>query len=459
MALIGGLLLAACGSSALFILFKAARRRTAIYRYDVRTDQRYEFPPSSTCVDGRLVAGRLDVPAFAKGGVVLLELRIRATLLGHWFEPRIELRSSRGQWRQPIERGGAGLRVVDLSALLAGHAHLDGPCPLRLRGRHLNLPDQTVVLRHLPQDLDLDRQKILVLATHPDDAEIAAFGVYAGRDAYVVTITAGEAGEAGTFERFGGADAFREKGRNRAWNSVAVPMLGGLSINRTVNLGYFDGTLAAMRDRPDVTAQSLQSGAEYLDVFGFSQDPNLIASRSQRPATWNGLVADLEHLLKSIRPDILVAPYPRLDAHPDHKMSTIALIEALKNQNVRRGSLLLYTNHSSSSDRYPFGDAGDLVSLPHGIDEIFFDGLFSNPLSGALQARKYMALEAMIDLRPNVRTDSLRSTLKAFKHALTSWVGDDQTSYFRQAVRANELFFEVRVSSLYEPGVIARLID
>ena len=65
--------------------------------------------------------------------------------------------------------------------------------------------------------------------------------------------------------------------------------------------------------------------------------------------------------MKTIRPDILVAPYPRLDAHPDHKMSTAALVEALKKLNWQHGSLLLYTNHLCSSDRYPFGDAGDLV--------------------------------------------------------------------------------------------------
>ena len=449
------LILGVCCLGTVFVFLKAGRLRTAIYRYDVCSDQRYEFPQSRTSrVSSRLLNGRLDIPPrTGAGGVVLLELRIRSTALGHWFEPYIELESTHRRWRQPFERGGSGLRYIELSQALG-----DGDAPLRLKGRHLEIRDQSVVLHCLRQDADLDHQKILVLGTHPDDAEIAAFGVYSDRDAYVVTLTAGEGGEPGPFGKFSGADIYHEKGRHRAWNSVAVPMLGGLSIDRTANLGYFDGTLPAMREHPETAVRSLHSGAEFLDAFGRSQDPSLIESRRNRRATWVNLVADLEHLLNTIQPDILVAPYPRLDAHPDHKMSTVALVEALKNLNWRRGSLLLYTNHLCSSDRYPFGDAGDLVSLPPGVDDIFFDSIVSNPLDAEKQARKHMALDAMIDLRANIDIDSLHSTAKIFKKALKSTIADGHTSYFRQAVRANELFFEVRVVSLYEPGVTEKIL-
>jgi hypothetical protein len=135
----------------------------------------------------------------------------------------------------------------------------------------------------------------------------------------------------------------------------------------------------------------------------------------------------------------------------------VALVEALKNLNWRRGTLLLYTNHLCSSDHYPFGKAGDLVSLPPGIDDIFFDGIVSIALDQGKQARKHMALDAMIDVRPNIEIDSLRSVANAFKQVLKSTITAGHASYFRQAVRANELFFEVRVSSLYEPGVTERI--
>jgi LmbE family N-acetylglucosaminyl deacetylase len=448
-------ILGACCLAAVFALLKAASLRTEIYSYDVSNDQRYDFPPSrSSRITGRLRNGSLDIaPPPQAGGVVLLELRIRSTLLGHWFEPYIEVESTRRRCRQPFERGGSGLRYVELSSL-----GLDGDSSLRLTGHYLKVCDQSVVLHYLQHDVDFDRQKILVLGTHPDDAELAAFGVYADRDAYVVTLTAGESGEPGAFERFGGAGVYLQKGRNRAWNSVTVPMLGGLSINRTANLGYFDGTLQAMMEHPKTPVRSLHANAEFLDAFGQSQDPSLIEPRRNRSATWVNLVADLEHLVKTIQPDIVVTPYPRLDWHPDHKMSTVALVQALKNLNWRHGSLLMYTNHLCSSDRYPFGNAGDLVSLPPGVDDIFFDCIVSNPLDGEKQAQKHMALDAMIDLRPVIQIDSLRSVATAFKMVLKSTVTDARISHFRQAVRANELFFEVRVSSLYEPGVTERIL-
>ena len=41
----------------------------------------------------------------------------------------------------------------------------------------------------------LDDERVLVVAPHPDDAEIAAFGFYADTRAMVVTVTAGDASD------------------------------------------------------------------------------------------------------------------------------------------------------------------------------------------------------------------------------------------------------------------------
>jgi LmbE family N-acetylglucosaminyl deacetylase len=446
-------LLVAAAAAVFLIFLKALRSRSAIYRYEVRADQRYDFPAARLSrVSSRLRSGSLDIPSPAPAGaVVLLELRVRSTLLGRWFEPYVEIAGAQRRCRQPLERGGAGLRYIELSAF-----GLAGETSLQLAGHHLEIGDQAVVLHYLRHDVDIERHRMLVIGTHPDDAELAAFGLYADRDAYVITLTAGEAGEAGAFARFG-ALAYLEKGRTRSWNSVTVPMLGGLPSGRAANLGYFDGTLQTMREHPDASVRSLHAGAEFLDCFGQFHEPGLLQPRRNRRATWSNLVADLEHLLRTIQPEILVAPYPRLDWHPDHKMSTIALVEALKNLNWQRGSLLLYTNHLCTSDRYPFGDAGDLVSLPPGVDGIFFDGIVSVPLDERMQARKHMALDAMVDLRPLVRIDSLRSVAATFKDTLKSNLSGRRIDYFSQAVRANELFLEVRVSSLYEPGVTERI--
>jgi hypothetical protein len=76
-----------------------------------------------------------------------------------------------------------------------------------------------------------------------------------------------------------------------------------LSIKRTANLGYFDGTLTTMKKHPEIPVRSVHAYAATLDAF----------------------------------------------------------------LNWRHGSLLLYTNHLCSTDRYPFGNTGDLVSLLHRI--------------------------------------------------------------------------------------------
>jgi hypothetical protein len=139
-------------------------------------------------------------------------------------------------------------------------------------------------------------------------------------------------------------------------------------------------------------------------------------------------------------------------------MSTAALLEALRKLNWKRGSLLLYTNHSVSSLCYPYGPAGDVISLPPGGSGVLFDGLLSIPLNIAQQQRKRVALDAMNDLRPGFPSASPANALRQLLRTLRIALSADDQSYFRRAVRSNELFFEVRASSLYEPGATAAIL-
>jgi LmbE family N-acetylglucosaminyl deacetylase len=277
----------------------------------------------------------------------------------------------------------------------------------------------------------------------------------------VVTVTAGEGGEPedlGSFAVFDGANAYFEKGKTRAWNSVTVPMLGGVSAQRTANLGYFDETLQAMQRQPTVPVTSLHTSARSLDAFGQAASAQLVSSRSGRPATWNNLIDDLVYVVEQVNPDIVVAPYPRLDGHPDHQLSTAALLEALRKLSWNRGSLLLYTNHSVSSSWYPYGPAGDVISLPPGGSGVLFDGVVSTPLTVEQQQRKRVALDAMNDLRPGFPSVSPVNAMRQLLRTLKSALAGDDRSYFRRAVRRNELFFEVRASSLYEPGATEAIL-
>jgi len=448
------LIAAALCAAALLLFAAAAHKRTAVYRYDVSADARLDFGRTRVSrVSAVLANGRLLVPARAGArDVVLLGVRVRSTLLGRWFEPRLEIEADGRRFTQTFERGGSGLRHVNLSPL-----GLQSETTVLLHGRYLGIGDQQVTLYYLPSDLDPDRQSILVVSPHPDDAEIAAFGLYAGRNAYVVTVTAGEAGDTDAFPGFEGAAAHIAKGRTRVWNSLTVPMLGGLEPGRTANLGYFDGTLEAMAANPQVEVHSPASGAMNLDAFRSTHAPDLILPDPDRRATQANLVDDLAHVVQRVQPDIIVAPYPLIDLHSDHKMTTAALLAALKKLHWTRGALLLYSNHLPSNPLYPYGDAGDLVSPPPGIDGIVFDGMYSNPLSAENQALKHTALDAMIDLRPAQVAGSAWSAAGIFlKTLLTEATGRDD-SYFRRAVRADEFFLEIRMPSLYEPGITERI--
>jgi LmbE family N-acetylglucosaminyl deacetylase len=341
--------LAVCLIAVVFLGAHAAKLRSAGYNYAVTADANYDFSRTRVrSLDAELRGGQVMIPArppTADG--VLMSVRLRSTLLGRWFDPSVQIDAGAETFTQTFERGGSGLRYLNLSNFPLGSM-----TPIRLRGHFVEISDQTVQIRYLASDVDAAHQTLLVLSPHPDDAEIAAFGLYAHHDAYVVTLTAGEAGEAGTFARFPGRAAFLEKGRTRAWNSRAVPMLGGLSPDHTANLGYFDGTLAAMHAHPEVAVTSLESAADTLAEFRQGRAPQLIPERPDGRATWVNLVRDLEYIVEHVKPDLIVTPYPLLDAHPDHQLTTIALIEALRDLGWNQGILLLYTNHSPGSSRY-----------------------------------------------------------------------------------------------------------
>ena len=87
---------------------------------------------------------------------------------------------------------------------------------------------------------------VLVLAPHPDDAEIAAFGLYANRKSTVVTVTAGNAG-APTYEAVfdDPSEHYLFKGRIRLIDSITVPLQGGIPPERALFLDDAASNVAA----------------------------------------------------------------------------------------------------------------------------------------------------------------------------------------------------------------------
>jgi len=329
---------------------------------------------------------------------------------------------------------------------------------IQLKGEHVSWePQNTKLVVFCP--LSLSDRRILVVAPHPDDAEIAAFGLYQQHkeNVHIVTVTAGDAGR-NTYGAFfaDSKKGYEMKGRLRIWNSLTVPYLAGVSPERVTNLAYADGKLASMyaKASASVPAQFV-SGAQLADYRQRGTSTWSLPARTS--ITWASLVRDLKAVLRSVDPSVIVMPHPLLDTHPDHKLSTIAVLEALKDRPAN-GQFLLYTNHAphpdSQMELYPFGPREGRVSLPPvpAGRTISVDRLYSFPLGRDAQKLKLFALEAMNDLRGTEALPSPASSRSL--HELRRIVEDAiqdllyghevrmvNNSYFRRAPRPNELFF------------------
>ena len=313
-------------------------------------------------------------------------------------------------------------------------------------------------LRLFANRLDLSRP--LILAPHPDDAEIAAFGIYAHRNSTVVTVTTGNAGPRSYGAVFDDVAAmYHFKGRIRLIDSITVPWLGGIPPERTFNMGYFDARLAEMYDKRPAVIPEMYSGNTDIGAYLRYNLGSLLPKRA-RASSWSNLVDDLESVLKKVKPTVILAAHPQLDSHADHQFATVALIEALSRQR-RRATLLLYTNHADRN-RYPYGPAGTLMSLPPPLEQdVPVDRVYSHPVSEDLQREKLFALESMHDLRPSParlyqasigfdRTMALEASGPAEAGGV---------NYLRRGPRSNELFFvydELTVKPVIDAFLAAR---
>ncbi|MFH1036109.1 MAG: PIG-L family deacetylase [Pseudomonadota bacterium] len=418
-----------------------------------RADQDYRYDFSQT--EAKRLPVQLEGDGFTwpqgakRWDTGFLELRVQADLAGGLNDPYLTVEAGGRQFRQFLERGVKGLRYLNLSPL--AHPRLQAGQRVSLKGDHLSWPRQQANLVLFRNRIG-PMTRVLVVAPHPDDAEIAAFGLYSHRDSYVITLTAGEAGD-GFSEPFQESRRRRQiiKGKLRVFDSITVPYWGGLGLGRACNLGYFDATLSWMYHHPDqeVTSPAMQSS----DVKMFRRCIWASLLQDKKPkATWKNLVADLTYVLKSLKPHLIVLPHPLLDSHPDHRYAALAVFQAIAEAGLTKGDLLLYTNHHIFTEMYPFGDEDGLVSLPPWFkDTWLFSRVYSYQMHPGQQTEKYFALEAMHDLRgsPSGQRNSLDLLSMGLDKAMGEMLDlDDADSYFRRAVRPNELFFVVPVSQV-----------
>ncbi|HET9315814.1 MAG TPA: PIG-L family deacetylase [Vicinamibacteria bacterium] len=355
-------------------------------------------------------------------------------------QPRLDVTAGAAKVSQHFEAEPRGLRWLNLTGLKAG---LTGGAAVEIQAQGLTL-DPAATLRTFANKLDLSRT-ILVLAPHPDDAEIGSFGLWAGRNATIVTVTSGNAGDANYAGDFPDpAQQYLFKGYLRSVDSVTVPWQGGIPPERCFNLGYFDARLKTMRQKPSEVVPELYGPNDDVAAYRRANIGRLLPSTS-RKNSWAHLVEDLQALLKKVDPAVVIAPHPYLDNHADHQYTTVALAEALARWN-KPATFLLYTNHAASN-LYPYGPAGSNVSLPPlaaslpgwaAGSELPVQGVYSHAVSADLQRRKLYALETMHDLRLSpVEQASCGDPSAPRRPDFPRVYGVD---YFRRGPRPDEVF-------------------
>jgi LmbE family N-acetylglucosaminyl deacetylase len=401
------------------------------------TDDRYRFAAgagheAAVSFDPTPIGASFAWPPVPAGwDTALLGVRVQ----GNTPAVRVELRAGGAVVVNDLDAQARGLRWLNLSGLraqLATGTRVD----LLLQGA--TLERAPAVLRTFTNRLDLSR-RMLVVAPHPDDAEIGAFGLYASaRDVTIVTVTSGNAGDANYADDYpDAAEQYRFKGFLRAVDSVTVPWQGGVPPERCFNLGYFDARLRTMRETPRATVAELYGPNDDVSAYRRANVSRLLPN-GPRKNSWANLVDDLAEVLKRVKPDVVVAPHPYLDSHPDHQYVTVALAEALLRWK-KPARFLLYTNHAGQN-MWPFGPAQNNVPLPpFAAADLPVQAVYSHALAPDLRRRKLYALETMHDLRLSPAEQMACGDPAALRRP--DYPRSATSDYFRRGPRPEEVFF------------------
>ncbi|WP_201523723.1 PIG-L family deacetylase [Aliarcobacter butzleri] len=420
----------------LMILFILINSRKRMYKYNQRQDYCYDLKnPKIFNIEN------INLKEFNKNETLILKLTIKSNILSKLFTPYIKVSLENKVEKTFFEHGAAGIRYIDISTF-------SGFDNIKIFAQNCNIVSKNLEVYDF-EDLDIKNKKLLIVAPHPDDAEISSFGLYSSaKESFIVTITAGE-GEA----KYCDFEENKEKrsilkGNLRVFDALTTGLLGNVKFENNIALGYFNGTIEKMyKNKKDIISSE---NIKTSDINYFRKVKHSKIKTNEEPiSTWGSLVEDFVQIINSTSPDFIFTLHPQIDLHKDHQYITLALIEAIEKLGLKDKKLLTSTNHLNYNEIYPYGNVFSTTSLaPRFKIPFVFDKIYSHKLSKEQQIYKFYALEAMHDLRDSTIQISLKKLFIFFYKQLRRYINGKEQSYYRRAIRTNEIFYITNCESL-----------
>ena len=421
------LLLLLCILFYFFIIYK----RTKKYKYSTFEDYDYNLEKNflEDIINDSNISLQTDIKLY---DTLFLKIHLSLNYFSYFSKPYIEIEGI----KHYFEYGASGIRYINISHITSNS--------LQLILKNITLKEEKFSLYAYNNTIS-NNTKILILAPHADDAEIAAFGLYkSSNNITIVTTTAGENGNSHYTDVYN-KDKTKQaikKAHLRVFDALCVPFLGDVNIKDCLTLGYYGSSLQSMYENKDQRAISEVKNITRTNEFRFVSHSNFDLPLKVDP-TYKSFVEDLKTIISKLNPDIIMTPHPEIDSHPDHKYTTLTAIDAIKSINSN-ADLMLYTNHLKRSETYPIGNLHSAITLPPNKTPFYFDSIYSFKLEHNLQIDKFFALESIHDLRDSLIQLSINKSFKHLNKLVKRKISSKDKSYYKRAVRANELFFIVQ---------------
>lgn len=367
------------------VLFILVISKHKIYKYNQKQDYIYDFKnPKVFELDD------INLEEYKRDETLILKLKLKSNFLSKIFLPYLEISNINKKEKTFFEYGLNGMRYIDISSFA-------GNSSIKIDSKMCKITSKKVEIFSY-DNLNIKEKKVLIIAPHPDDAEISSFGLYSSaKESFIVTVTAGEGSC-----KFCDFDCDKElkakiKGNLRIFDALTTGLLGKVKYENSLVLGYFNETIKIMYENKNKLVSSKTAGISDINYFRRVNHSNIVTN-SKPKSNWDSLLNDFECIINSIKPDLIVTLHPQIDSNIDHKYITLAIIEAMEKLNCEEIKLLTLTNHLTQNEFYPYGNMFSTTALaPRFKTSFIFDSIYSHKLSREQQIYKYYALESMHD--------------------------------------------------------------